>query len=190
MVRRQGFVVSLVLVALCAFASPARADKDPQTARILSGAAAGVSGGVVLAGFLVVDRASFNPPVLYTGIGMLMLTPSLGEWYAGQYLTIGMGVRAAAAALAIYTLQTQTIEVTCITAMTSNEPKCKVLDAGVAYPLLSVATIAFIGGVWYDVLDAKDAAVRYNQRKAVRVMPTALQGPQGLAPGLAFGGTF
>ena len=75
---------------------------------IVAGVAA-AGGARTLAGFVSApDAKRINPPVMYAGIGMLFVTPSLGEFYAEQYLTIGMGIRALSAGLAIYTLQTQT----------------------------------------------------------------------------------
>jgi hypothetical protein len=164
--------------------------KDRQTAQILSGASASVSGAVVLSGFVFAqDSRPFNLPVLYTGLGMLAVTPSLGQFYAGQYLTIGMGVRAVATGFAIYTLQTRTRLAKCDFDPSSEPPRCEIFTEG-AYPMLGIAAIAFIGGVWYDVLDAADAADRHNAKHGYTVMPTALRGPQGLAPGLAISGTF
>jgi hypothetical protein len=44
----------------------------------------------------------------------------------------------------------------------------------------------------YDVLDAADAADRYNAKHGFTVAPSpaVLRGPNGLAPGLALTGTF
>lgn len=179
-------VTCLLLASVPAHAGP----KDRQTARLLSGTAASVSGAVVLSGFVFAqDGKPFNVPVLYTGLGLLAVTPSLGELYAGQYVTIGMGVRAAATGLAVYTLRTQTRFATCDDALSSNEPPCEIFKE-LAYPLLGIAAIAFIGGVWYDVLDAPDAADRYNKRHGFAPVPAVLPGPQGPAPGLMLGGTF
>ena len=179
--------VSLVLLGLCATAQAG--PKSRQTAKLASGISAAVSGGVVLGGFVLApDAKPFHKPLLYTGVGMLFIAPSAGEFYAGQYLTIGMGVRAAATGLAIYTLQTQTKIITCDDASTSDE-KCEGFTDNAA-PILGVAAIMFIGGVWYDVLDAGDAADRYNRKHGYAVTPTAMRGPQGMVPGLAISGSW
>jgi hypothetical protein len=99
-----------------------------------------------------------------------------------------MGVRAAATGLAIYTLQTQTKVITCDDASTSDE-KCEGFTDNAA-PILGVAAIMFIGGVWYDVLDAGDAADRYNRKHGYSVTPTAMRAPQGIVPGLAISGSW
>jgi hypothetical protein len=181
-----------VLFGLCMLlSSTAHADKkDPTKAKVMSGVAAAVSGGVVLTGFMLQrDGEPFNAPVLYTGLGLLAITPSLGEFYSGQYLTIGMGVRAAAAGFAVYVVNKYTRLAKCDLAPPSDPPECNIFTEG-AYPLLGVAAIGFIGGVWYDVLDAGDAAERYNKKHGFSVVPAAMPGPQGTAPGLMISGTF
>jgi len=183
--RGTAAVVSLLAMTAPAFAE----DKDPQTARLASGITAAVAGGVTLAGFMITeDSKAYNKPVLYTGIGMLAIGPSAGEFYSGQYLTWGMGIRAVGAALAFHTLQTQTQIVTCDDALTSDS-KCEGYKENAA-PLLGVAAIIFIGGVWYDVLDAADSAKRYNRKHALLATPTAMQGPSGTVPGFALSGSF
>jgi hypothetical protein len=179
-------LAAATLVVLCA---TAHAEKDRKTAVVLSAASAGVSGAVVIAGFVTAPNAErINPPVMYTGLGLLFVTPSLGEFYAGEYITLGMGVRALATGLAVYTLDSQTKLATCDNAPNSSAPKCEVFTEH-AYPLLGVAAIAFVGGVWYDVLDASDAVDRYNRARGLSVTP-AVATPSGLAPGLSLAGSF
>lgn len=184
--RRAVIVLALLWMCSSAIAGP----KKRQVARLLSGAAAGVSGAVVLGGFLLADTGdAFNKPVLYTGLGLLAITPSAGELYANQYLTIGMGIRVVGAGLAYWTLQSQTELYTCELATMRNGEQCEELTENAA-PLLGIAAIIYIGGTWYDILDAGDAADRYNARNGFTAMPTALAAPHGLVPGLAVGGTF
>lgn len=178
--------IPLFIVLACA---TARADKDRQTAQLLSSVSAGVSGAVVVAGFVAApDSRRINEPVMYTGLGLLAVTPSLGEIYAGQYLTIGMGVRALATGFAVYTLRSQTRLARCDTALSSTEPPCEIFTEA-AYPLLGIAAIGFIGGVWYDVLDADDAVDRFNARHNIGVSPM-VPTSNGAAPGLSLSGTF
>lgn len=181
-------VIAAVLVLFCATAQAG--PKKRNTARLLSGVSAGVSGGVVLAGFLFApDAKRINQPVMLTGLGLLFVTPSLGEMYSEQYLTWGMAVRGAAAALAVYTLETQTEIVTCDTAHSSTE-KCEAFSES-AYPMLGIAAIAFIGGVWYDTLDAGDAADRYNREHGFTLAPSVVPTASGgMAPGMVLGGRF
>jgi hypothetical protein len=186
---RRVAVTVFVSFAVLVIAGTAHAEKKRQTATLLSAVSSGVSGGVVVAGFVPAPNSErINEPVLYTGIGLLFVTPSLGEIYAGQYLTWGMGIRLLASGLAVYTLNTQTKEATCDNATSSDAPKCEVFTEG-AYPLLGIAAIAFIGGVWYDVLDAGDAADRYNAKHGLRVTPV-VPTSSGLAPGMSLSGSF
>lgn len=181
-------LASALLIA--ATSTVAAKPRDPKTAKLLSGVSAAVSGGVVVSGFMFAqDGRPFHKPVLYTGIGLLAVSPSAGEFYSGEYLTWGMGIRAVGTGLALWTLQTQTKIVTCDGAMTADE-KCTGFTENSA-PLLGVAAIIFIGGVWYDVLDAPDAANRYNRKHAAPLfVPTAMAAPQGLVPGFAVSGRF
>lgn len=189
--RRLALATVAVLVVSSFAATAAEAGpRNRQTARVLSGAAAGVAGAVTLTGFLTVPEGeAFNRPVLYTGIGMLFVMPSLGEMYAGQYLTWGMGVRAVATGLAVWTLHEEVEPVVCDTIGANKDLNCRQFKEN-AYPLLGVAAIAFIGGVFYDVLDAPDAADRFNARHGFVVAPAPLSGPNGMAPGLTLTGTF
>ena len=57
---------------------------------------------LVLSSFLINDP--YHPvdePVLYARCPSV-ITPSLGEWYAGEWLTPGMAVRVAAVGLATF----------------------------------------------------------------------------------------
>jgi hypothetical protein len=182
---RRALVILFILLA-CA---TAHAEKKRKTATMLSAVGASAAGAVVVAGFVSAPSSNrINDPVMYTGIGLLSVTPSLGQFYAGQYLTIGMGVRAVAAAFAVYTLETQTTLATCDDALSSNEPPCEIFTE-YAYPLLGLAAIGFVGGVWYDVLDAGDAADRWNKRHGFSVTP-GVPTAYGPAPGLTLSGVF
>jgi hypothetical protein len=182
----------LVVLTLLLAWSPAYAQhaaKNPKTAQVLSSVGASISGAVVVAGFVTApDSRRINEPVMYTGIGMLFITPSLGEMYAGEYVTLGMGVRALSAGLAVWTMRSQTTLVRCDDALTSSEPLCEQFTAN-AYPLLGLAAIGFIGGVWYDALDADDAVDRWNKRHGLSVTP-AVPSANGPAPGLTLSGRF
>lgn len=171
--------VALILVLACAVAHAD--DKSPQTAKFLSGGGAAVSGAVLLTSFLAAPKGEeFNDPMLYTGLGLAAIAPSLGQFYAGEWFTPGMAVRIASAGLAVYAVNNEQTTETCDDAGTYGE-KCKVLKgAGVA--LIGVAAIGFIGGMWYDALDAGDAVDRWRKRHGVIVTPTL--------NGVALGGTF
>lgn len=183
-------VAALLAVTLpCAVA---HAEKHRGTAEALSGVGVGVSSVLVLSSFLINDP--YHPvdePVLYAGLVSSVITPSLGEWYAGEWLTPGMAVRVAAVGLATFAVAHEQHDIPCDP--TSGSPPgstCKAFTGdGVA--LLGIAAIAYIGGAAWDVENAGDAVDRANQRTGgFALVPTALATPTGLAPGLYFSATY
>ena len=161
----------IVLLAILPSAI-ARADKSPDTAKYLSGGASAVSGAVLLYSFLEPPLGEpFNRPVMYTGLALAAVTPSLGEFYAGEYFTPGMGIRIAAAGLATYAMQNETETATCDTASSPTQKCTQLKGAGIA--LIGVAAIGFIGGMWYDSLDAADAVNRWRAKHGIIVTPTS-----------------
>ena len=181
---RRALVAVLVMAAL----STAHAEKKKTTAQALSGIGAGVSSAMILTAFIVSDGTTYygswepghvNHPLLYAGFGVSLVSPSLGEYYAGQYLTIGEGVRAAAAALALAAIAKGETTERCETIDDPNVT-CKAFSrTGVV--LLSIAAIAYVGGVAYDVLDASDAVDRFNSSHGIIIVPTASTTGAGLA---------
>ena len=171
-----------MLVATCllvATASPARADKSERTAMLLSASGAGLSSGLVIASFLIEPQeGEVYLPTFYAGLGTSIITPSLGQLYSEQWLTIGMGIRAVAAGLALYGLS-QDQDQPCIV---NPQDNCPTLT-GAGFSLIAIAAIAYIGGVAYDVRDSDDSARRYNKRRSTSAAfaPTALPGGGGFA---------
>ena len=166
-------------LALFAAAAPAHADtvKSPTMETALSGIGVGVSSSLVIASFFIGNgRDDINAPLFLTGLGTSILTPSLGQIYAGEYLTLGMGVRAAAGVLAGVAILTQRETVACDDGIHKD---CKSLEgAGIA--LLGLAAIGYVGGIAYDVQDAADAAERAN-RPRFSLLPTVVPHGGGLA---------
>ncbi len=175
-----------VLVAALGVASgTAHADdKNPNTAIALSGIGAGVSSVLIVASFFTAnDYNDINVPMLEIGLGTSLITPSLGEWYAHDWLTPGMGVRVGAAALAAVAVAEEEKTAPCNLDPTMN---CKSLK-GTGLALLGIAAIAYIGGTAWDISDAGDAVVRYNHRQITySLAPIVVHG----GAGLAVGGTF
>jgi len=171
-----------VLAALALAAAPAAADKSLTTARIWSSAGTGASSAITLSAFIAGDgEAGISKPVLLTGLGTAIITPSLGEFYAGTYFTPGMAIRLGATALVIYAIYGQQEEVRC----GSVEYKlCKQFSDG-AFATLGLAAIAFIGGAAFDLKELPDYVARANG-VTVSVIPTVLPTRGGeIAPGLA-----
>ncbi len=163
--------------------------KSEQTAQIMAGVGTGVSGGLILAGFLAGDSSyPFNRPLMYIGLASAMITPSLGQFYAGEYITIGMAARAVGVGIATYGLTHYTQSVACDPGHAANDT-CRHLDSG-AIPFLGLAAIAFVGGMAYDVADASSAVQRWNDHHGFMVAPTVVPATDGPAPGLSVVGQF
>jgi hypothetical protein len=160
-------------------ADGARAEpKRRTTAMALSGIGVGVSTGLIVAGLaLRPERDVFYAPLMYPGIATSLVTPSLGQWYANDWLTPGMAVRAGAAAFAVIAFTTQRETITCSDATMTGQTCRELTGTGVA--LLFLAAIAYTGGSAYDVRDAPDAVDRYNRTQGVFVTPTALRDVRG-----------
>jgi MFS family permease len=175
---------ALVIGSIVLASSQAHADKKRSTAVALSGIGIGVSSALVLTSFLTERNGETNYGLLGTGLGLAVFTPSLGQYYVGQYLTLGEGIRAAAAGAALYAVATQHESVRCDTGVgfcTS------ITGSGVV--ILGLAAIAFVGGAAYDMYDAPDAVDRYNQRHGVFV--SLARTPDGQSvPMLVVGGRF
>jgi hypothetical protein len=179
----------VIVLALLVASNPAHAEKNRKTAQILAGVATGASSALVLSGFLFAsDGNPINKPLMYAGLASAAITPSIGQFYAGEYLTIGMAVRVGAAGIATFAITHETESKTCDNATMSGTTCTSFAGAGIA--LLGVAAIAFIGGMAYDVDDAGAAADRYNLDHGLVVTPTAMATPNGPAPGLSLAGYF
>jgi hypothetical protein len=186
---RRFVIVGIMIIAASAHAD----DKKSRTAaQALSGGGTALASVLVLAGFLAAPSGQeFEKPVLYTGIATAAILPSVGEFYAGDYLTYGMAARVFAAGIATIALTTQMKTETCDDATMANQQCTKLQGAGFA--LMGVAAIAFVGGMAYDVQDAGDAADRWNVRHGftATIVPTAIIAPNGqTVPGVALGGYF
>ena len=187
MARRAVTALAIVMaLAATAEAGP----KRRQTAQLLAGVGAGVSGLLMVTSFFTADRnGDVNEPMFYTGLASSLITPSLGHFYAGEYLTWGMAARAVGVGLGVYAIAAQNETVTC--AMPNpNGPTCQQISStGVA--LLIIAGVAYVGGAAYDVLDAPDAVDRWNRKHGIVLTPTAMRDVSG-APvaGLALRKTF
>ncbi|HEX4453713.1 MAG TPA: hypothetical protein VH143_22740 [Kofleriaceae bacterium] len=184
--------LTIVGIICCSLVAHADGKKSRTVAQALSGGGTALASVLVLAGFLGAPSGEeFEKPVLYTGIATAAILPSLGEVYAGEYLTYGMAARVFAAGLATVALTTQMKTETCDDATMANQQCTKLQGAG--YALMGIAAIAFVGGMAYDVQDAGNAADRWNVAHGftATIVPTAFVTPNGqTVPGLALGGRF
>jgi hypothetical protein len=165
-------VVATVVVALCAPAAHAER-KKLTTAQAASGIGTGASAALFLSAFLLSKRndGDINMPLVYAGLGSSVITPALGHWYAGRYLTPGMGIRAAAAAFSTWGVLHYSQTVRC---NTFEFKECTGLERE-AIVVLGISAIAFVGGAAYDFKTLTDSVDRYNARLAITptILPTA-----------------
>lgn len=193
----------VAIAAICCTASLAHADivapaasqperhitpgpKNLETAYLLSGVGVGVSSGLFLSSFFLGKRVGdVNMPVLFTGLGSGMITPQLGQIYAGNYLTWGLAFRLAAGALVTYAVVEQSEDTRC---PSEEFATCRSLKTD-SYPILGLAAIAYIGGAAWEFTTMPDAVDNYNKRATglMGISPTSM-GRDGY--GLAAVGAF
>lgn len=181
-------LVSFAIIA--ALSGTAAAEKSLRTARILSGVGTGASSVLFISAFFVGEKnGDVNMPLLYSGLGSGIVTPSLGEFYVGKYLTVGMGLRVAAGLIATYGVLGHDQEVRCNN--TVEFETCHNLGQN-AYLFIGLAGIIFVGGAAWDIQALPDHVEEYNTRSpsfalAPTLLPTSAGDP---AFGLAATGTF
>jgi hypothetical protein len=165
------------LVILALLASTAHADevsKSPATALALSagGTAASVAALIYASSR---DTAPEANTVAVLGLGGLLVTPSLGHWYAGEKASTGLLIRAGGGAIV---LAAALMALECRANNTCDDRPTGAL-------LIGGATWILVGAIW-DVATAPRAARRWNARHAVSIVPTVTPAGAGLAVGGAF----
>ncbi len=164
----RAVVIALVLALVAPTASAA--PRSQRTAFALSGVGTGVSGALFLSAFLVRDGIEdVHMPLFYAGLGSSIVTPSLGQFYAGTYVTPGLVIRTAAVGLATYAAVKYTHTTRCKTTVEYTE--CTEI-VGDAIPWLGVAAIAFVGGAALDFKDIPGSVARWNRRHGIILTPT------------------
>ena len=165
--------LAATVLALSVFASPALAEerKSENAAFALSAGGTLVSAGLVA---YAAHRAPDDAADTYLAAGAVALavTPTLGHWYAGDYVTLGLGARVVGGA-AIYLGHR----------MASCGGDCS-SDGGTA--LMVFGAGAVIAGALWDVATASRAAQTWNARHYLALTPTVTPG----GAGLSFGGSF
>jgi hypothetical protein len=177
-------LVALTLVGSALVTSVAHADtgedgpKSPDTALMLS------LGGTATSAVLFLGGASSNDGgLMMAGLATSLVTPSLGEWYAGKGLTTGMGIRAVSAAAELAGIAEA---FSCIDA----EDTCS-NNNGAAGVLIFGGLIGYAAGTIYDIADAPRTARAYNRAHSYTVTPTVMRTPSGnTTMGVGIGGTF
>jgi hypothetical protein len=144
-----------------------------------------VSVGLVVGGLAMTAGPAGNSGLEVAAIGFLgtFVTPSFGEWYAGKYLTGGLGLRllgTAVAAVGVSRLQL------CFDSCGGEHVNNS--DAG-AVIVLGLATYA--AGIIWDVASAPSTVRESNARRHPVITPSILTSPSGgAAYGLGLAGNF
>ena len=111
------------------------------------------------------EGEAFNQPVLFTGVGLLFVAPSLGQFYSGAVPDVRHG-RARRSDGHSRSTRSRARLVRSAATPPVRRRRSSARSSRNAYPLLGIAAIAFIGGVWYDALDAGDAAIATTRTTA------------------------
>ena len=148
--------------------------KTPGTALALS---AGGTAASLLAIGIGVEQRPVGVPMLAAGAISLALTPSIGEWYSGEFFTPGLGLRLGApvAALVVAFLANEVLP--CRRDNAYCDPDPRVYTAGLLAGGAMLAT-----GIGYDIITAPREARRYNREHAqMSIVPTGPVGSYGMS---------
>ena len=177
-------VVALLLVSSLAHAKP----RKLRTAYTLSGVGTAASVSLIVGAFALPPRSGdIYFPMLWTGLATSVVTPSLGNWYAGRWLTVGMGIRVATGGFIAYVASTQRQDIQCTDSAT---PKTCHQITNTGMTLLGIAGIVFVGGAAYDFKTLPDDIRAYNRKHAFQWAPVLTAPPIGSGAVLGIGGTF
>jgi hypothetical protein len=144
---------------------------DPSTARALSAAGIVVPMGLFMVGLMLSgnDAVASGTAAAFvlSGVGLLLITPSAGHWYAGRYLTPGLIARLAGAGALVV-------------GFVLEAPRCAFVshcEPGVGGALM-LAGVGAVGiGIGYDAMTSADAVRAYNFKVGVR--PAVTRTPTG-----------
>lgn len=185
--RAVALVVALsgLLAARTSHADPP-APRDESTAIALSTLGVLASGGLIAAAFAVPRGHNDLQGTLATaGLTSTLVTPSLGHWYAGSYLTTGLTLRLAGIAFGAVGISQLGI---CF-----DDSGCHANNEG-AGTLLAIGGATYITGILWDLATARSAARRYNREHApamrAAITPTLARDGHATSYGLAIAGQF
>jgi len=138
-----------------------------------------LGGTAISAAMFVGGMASNNNGLAVAGLLSSLVTPSFGELYAGRYVTVGMGLRAAGLVALAGGLEDALLS-------------CSESGCHGGETLMAVGAIGVVGGALYDIATAPRAARSYNEAHArhLTFAPTALRSGSSTVYGVGVGGSF
>jgi hypothetical protein len=158
-------VVFVVQAARPVFAD-ATETRSPDVALALSAGGAATSIGVFALGWHEGHTSSFDGwlKASLIGLGTTLVTPSLGEWYAGTFMTAGLGLRLAGIGVSAVGLASATI---CF-------GDCHGENTG-PIVILGLGGLVYATGIVWDIATARSTARKANARARPVVLTPSLQ---------------
>jgi hypothetical protein len=161
-------------------------DAGPETKSRTAAFAYSAIGSAISLGVMAQGVKSDDSTLATAGLVGALILPSAGEFYAGKLLTWGMGIRVAAVAAAIVSLEQIPRYL-----LLDEDPQTQVFALLYQNGLGTISVVALAAGILYDLATAGAAADEYNQRLHLRVTPTVIPtASSGPAVGLGIGGSF
>jgi hypothetical protein len=177
-------VVLVLLTARLASAESSDEAKSPGVGLALSAGGTAVSIGLIAGGLATAEHyRDQGYTIAAVGLASTLVTPSLGEWYAGKYLTAGLGLRfagVAATAIGVANLRI------CF-------DQCSGQDGNnaVAGTAIVLGLAAYASGMLLDIAWAPSTVRESNARHLLVITPSIVTSPSGAAVyGLGLGGSF
>jgi hypothetical protein len=183
--------------ALLLLARPVLAQEDappaPKRADIALGLSlAGTAAGAVALFAASTDGAADTAPIAVTGIGLLVLGPSLGHLYAGE---TGRALRHAAVRAGAVAVMGAGLLVAWSSPCAfgpENDDHCPNARDRIGVGIIAAGAALGVGSIVYSIIDAPRAADRSNRAQpALAITPVPVISPnRSTGPGLSVAGRF
>lgn len=154
--------------------------KNPAAAFGMSFGGTLASGALIALSYDLHSGGEPNNALLYAGVAGLALMPSAGHWYAHDYVSMGLLIRAGGVAGAALLFAASP----CVRGDSPYEA-CTNISGGQQVALIGGAASFLIGTLW-DIGTAPGAASRYNEKLQISLVPVVSRGSYGLALGGRF----
>ena len=174
-------LVIAIVIALTSTHARAETDDDTKSAAAATWLSAGGAAAAYI-GMAELTRVTDPIPsgtaktfILSTDIAAWLVLPSLGHFYADDWHSTGLAIRAAGLAAIVLGY--------------SADRSCDDEPCGGSI-LLGVGALTVVTGTIYDIATAGEAAHDYNRAHHVSIAPTVLNPPSGPVMGIGVGGEF
>jgi hypothetical protein len=182
--RAAALLMILMILGTRVASADSTEPNSPDLALALSAGGTLVSLGLVVGGWHELDRTTVGSKLWTTtsaiGLESTLITPSLGPWYAGKFMTTGLALRLAGiAAGGLAALNVCSSE-------NCHSDRSAVLLLG------GLGVLTYAAGVGWDIATVRATTREVNARRHAPVItPSVLTSPSGHAAyGLGLGGSF